>query len=191
MVFAHPCADSFAAACARRAADALRDAGHEVDVLDLEALDFRAEMTADEYLTYSRGEPPTDPMVLAHGELVRNAEALVVVYPTWWSSLPAILKGWFDRVLVPGVAFELDASGRIRPALRNLRHIVGISTYGSPRTYVRFINDNGRRIITRTLRLNTTGRCRRSWLGLYAIDSSTHEQRSRFLDRIEHRMRAL
>lgn len=191
LVLAHPCDDSFNAAVAARATTALRDAGHEVDVLDLEAIGFRAAMTADEHRRYSDGLPLTDPMPLEHGELVRHADAIVFVYPTWWSSLPAVLKGWFDRVMVRDLAFHLDERGRIRPALTQLRHIVGISTYGSPRRYVRFVNDNGRRIIARALRLNVRGRCRVSWLGLYAIDSSTPEQRAAFLDRVERRMRSL
>jgi len=68
---------------------------------------------------------------------------------------------------------------------------VGISTYGSPRAYVKFVNDNGRRTLTRALRLNTGLRTRRSWLALYAIDTATAEQRDRFLTRVEQRMRAL
>ena len=191
LVLAHPCDDSFNAAVAARATDTLRAEGHHVDVLDLESIGFRALMDAAEHRRYSDGLPPTDPMVLEHGELVRHAEAIVFVYPTWWSSLPAVLKGWFDRVMVRDLAFHLDERGRVRPALTHLRRIVGISTYGSPRLYVRLINDNGRRIIGRALRLNVRGRCRVSWLGLYGIDSSTPDQRAAFLDRVERRMRSL
>ena len=57
------------------------------------------------------------------------------VYPTWWSGLPAVLKGWLERVMVPGVGFTFDAqSGKVQPGLRHVRRIVGISTYGSPWT---------------------------------------------------------
>jgi putative NADPH-quinone reductase len=115
----------------------------------------------------------------------------VFVYPTWWSSLPAVLKGWLERVMVPGVAFVFNADGKVRPGLTNVRRIVGISVYGSPRAYVKLVNDNGRRTITRALRLNTGLRTRSSWLGLYAIDNSTAPQRAAFLDRVERKMRSL
>ena len=88
-------------------------------------------------------------------------DTLIFVYPTWWSGLPAMLKGWLERVMVPGVAFGFDPdSERVTPRLGHVRRIVGISTYGSPRAYVAAVNDNGRRTLTRALRL-CCGRRRR------------------------------
>ncbi len=191
MVLAHPNSDSFSHAIADRACVGLRRAGHEVQVLDLYALGFRAAMSAADRVAYHGDHPAIDPMVADHGALILRADALVFIYPTWWSSLPAILKGWLERVMVPGVAFVFNDRGKVRPGLGNIRRIVGISTYGSPRAYVRFINDNGRRTLTRALRLNTGLRTRTSWLGLYAIDGADAAQRSKFLDRVEQKMRSL
>jgi len=191
VVLAHPNSDSFSHAIADRASAGLRGAGHEVQVLDLYALGFRAAMSLDDHVAYHGDHPAIDPMVADHGALVLGADALVFVYPTWWSSLPAILKGWLERVMLPGVAFVFNDNGKVRPGLTNVRRIVGISTYGSPRSYVRLIYDNGRRTPTRALRLNTGLRTRTSWLGLYAIDSATPTQRSEFLDRVEQKMRSL
>ena len=148
-------------------------------------------MSAEEHVAYHSDDPVLDPLVAEHAALVKAADALVFIYPTWWSSMPAVLKGWLERVMVPGVAFVFDDKGKVRPGLSNVRHIVGVSTYGSPRAYVKFVNDNGRRTLTRALRLNTGLRTRRSWLGLYAIDTATAEQREKFLARVEHKMRAL
>ena len=65
-------------------------------------------------------------MVESHARLVKQADALVFVYPTWCWGLPAIMKGWIERVLVTGVAFRLDErSGRIKANLRHVRRIVG------------------------------------------------------------------
>jgi putative NADPH-quinone reductase len=191
VVLAHPNSDSFSHAIADRACAGLRSAGHEVQMLDLYALGFRATMSPDDHVAYHGDHPAIDPMVADHGALILAADALVFVYPTWWSSLPAILKGWLERVMVPGVAFVFNDKGKVRPGLTNVRRIIGISTYGSPRSYVRFINDNGRRTLTRALRLNTGAHTRTSWLGLYAIDRSTMQQRTDFLDRVEQKMRSL
>jgi putative NADPH-quinone reductase len=191
LVLAHPNSDSFCRAIAERACAGLRSAGHDVQVLDLYALGFRAAMSRDDHIAYHGDHPAIDPMVAEHGALIKRSDALVFVYPTWWSSLPAILKGWLERVMVPGVAFVFNDNGKVRPGLGNVRRIVGISTYGSPRSYVRVINDNGRRTLTRALRLNTGLRTRTSWLGLYAIDGATAEQRGAFLDRVEQKMRSL
>jgi NAD(P)H dehydrogenase (quinone) len=185
VVVAHPCTDSFTHATAEAAVCGLRSAGHHVEVLDLYAIGFRAAMSLEERLAYGTDEPLSDPMAEAHGRLVAQADALVFVYPTWWSGFPAILKGWFDRTLVAGVAFNFDDRGKPTPGLSHLRHLVGISTYGSPRLYVKAINDNGRRMISRALRMSCGLRVRSTWRALYGIDTTTAEQRAAFLRTVE------
>ena len=101
-----------------------------------------------------------------------GAEAFVFVYPTWWSTMPAILKGWLERVMVPGVGFVFDDHHHVRRGLKRVRRVVGISTYGARRIYVKAIHDNGRRILLRALRMNTAVLTRRSWLGLYEINTA-------------------
>ena len=192
VVVAHPSADSYCRALAARAVAGLRAAGHDVVVLDLYDEGFRVAMTAEERHAYHGDEPIVDPMVARHADVVTRAEVLVFVYPTWWSGLPAILKGWLERVMVPGVGFRFDErSGRVRPGLGHVRHIIGVSTYGSPRSYVRLINDNGRRTLTRALRLSCGVRVRTRWLAMYAIDTSIASDREDFAARVEREMAAL
>lgn len=192
VVVAHPSTDSYCHALATRAETGLRAAGHEVVVLDLCAQGVRVAMTAEEREAYHGDTPIIDPVIAEHAALVQRAEAIVFVYPTWWSGLPAILKGWLERVMVPGVGFVFDErTNKVRPGLGQMRRVVGISTYGSPRSYVRLVNDNGRRILTRALRLSCGLRVRTTWLGLYAIDTSTLGQRQAFLARVEQKMATL
>jgi NAD(P)H dehydrogenase (quinone) len=192
VVAAHPSADSYCHHLAARAVAGLRAAGHDVELLDLYADGFRVAMTAQERDAYHGDSPICDPLVERYADIVQRAGALVFVYPTWWSTLPAILKGWLERVMVPGVSFRFDErTGKVRPALGNVGTIVGISTYGSPRSYVRLMNDNGRRILTRALRVSCGIRTRTRWLGLYAIDTSTESQRADFAAHIERTMTGL
>ncbi len=192
VVLAHPNDDSFNHAIAARALASLTEAGHDAQVLDLYAVGSRAAMSAAERTAYHTERPVLDPMIAEQIELVRGAEALVFIYPTWWSSLPAILKGWLERVMVPGVGFVFDDANKVQPGLTHVRRLVGISTYGSPRRYVRSINDNGRRTLTRALRMSCGAWTTRThWLGLYAIDTSTADERAAFLVRVEKRMRSL
>ena len=189
VVIAHPCDDSFTHAAAGVAVAALERSGHDVDLIDLYADGFRSAMSLEERLAYDTAEPVIDPQVADHVEQLRRAEILVFVYPTWWSGLPAMLKGWLERVMVPGVGFMFDArSGKVRPGLRHVRHLVGISTYGSPRSYVRLVNDNGRRILTRALRMSCGVGVRTRWIGIYAMDTATADDRANFLQRIERKM---
>ena len=188
---AHPDPNSFSHAIASTATASLTRAGHAVTVLDLYAEEFRAAMSLDERLAYHSERPILDPMAERHAGIVKHAEALVFVYPTWWSTVPAILKGWLERVMVPGVGFVFDEKQHVRRGLTHVHRIVGISTYGSPRIYVRALHDNGRRTLLRTLRLNTAIFTRRSWLGLYQMDNRTVEQRAAFLRRVDRKLRSL
>lgn len=188
VVVAHPCDDSFCHAVAERAVSGLAAAGHHVDVLDLYALGFRTAMSLDERLAYESDAPILDPQVREHADLLMAAEILVFVYPTWWSGLPAILKGWLERVMVPGVGFRLNERNKVRPGLGHVRRIVGVSTYGSPRLSVRLVNDNGRRVLTRALRMSCGLRVRTEWLGLYGMDGLTDADRVAFLARVEQRL---
>jgi putative NADPH-quinone reductase len=192
VVVAHPCDDSFTHAAAERAVAGLRAGGHAVEVVDLYALGFRVAMSPEERHAYHGDTPLIDEHTREHARLVQWADCLVFVYPTWWSGLPAILKGWLERVMVPGVAFVFDErSGKVRPGLRRVRRLVGISSYGSPRTAVKLINDNGRRTITRTLRMSCGLRARTTWLALYGIDTASESRRREFLDDVEARMARL
>jgi len=191
VVVANPNPASYGHALAAAAADGLGAAGHTVTLLDLYADRFVAAMTAAERHAYHTSEPILDPQVAASAELVQRCEILVFVYPTWWSGLPAILKGWLERVMVPGVGVRFRPNGRVAPGLPHVRRIVGISTYGSPRAYVAGVNDNGRRTLTRALRMSCGWRARPLWLGLYKMDARTDADRAAFLTRVRDRMARL
>ncbi|NND75146.1 MAG: NAD(P)H-dependent oxidoreductase [Ilumatobacter sp.] len=192
VVIAHPCDDSFTKELAAGVVAGLRAGHHTVDVVDLYALGFAPAMTTAERAAYHGDEPILDPLVAVQASLVQRVDTLVFVYPTWWSGLPAILKGWLDRVLVPGVGFVFDErTTAVRPGLTNVRRIIGVSTYGSPRRYVRFVNDNGRRTLTRALRASCGLRTRVRWYACYGIDTSTAADRAEFAASVERAMAGL
>jgi putative NADPH-quinone reductase len=192
LVVAHPCHDSFTHACAAAATRGLTGAGHTVDTLDLAAEGFRPAMSCEERLAYESDTPIVDPMIRDHADRLLDADAIVFVYPTWWSGLPAVLKGWLERVMVPGVGFTLhEQTRKVRPGLTHIKRIVGISTYGSPWHYIKLTNDNGRRILTRALRMSCGWRTRTTWLALYALDTVDDDRRRRHLERIETRVATL
>ena len=192
LVVAHPCDDSYTYACAEAATRGLTRGGHTVDAIDLTGESFRPAMSRAERVAYESDAPILDPMVGDHAERLLAADAIVFVYPTWWSGLPALLKGWLERVMVPGVGFTLhEQTRKVRPGLTHIRRIVGISTYGSPWHYVKLTNDNGRRVLTRALRMSCGWRTPTTWLALYALDTVDQERRREHLEHIESRLAAL
>jgi putative NADPH-quinone reductase len=189
VVIAHPRRDSFCHALSARTISGLRAAGHSVEALDLYADGFGAAMTPAEREAYHGEQPVLDPLVRRYADVVQRAGALVFVYPTWWSGLPAVLHGFLERVLVPGVAFRFDdRTGKVRPALGHVRHIVGVSTYGSPWWAVRLATDDGRRTLTRALRMSSGWRTRTTWLALYRMDTLPDIARRDFAAAVERRM---
>jgi NAD(P)H dehydrogenase (quinone) len=191
VVVAHPDLKSFNHAAAATACTTLEAAGHSVTMLDLYADEFRTAMSPAERAAYHSDRPLLDPMAERHAEMVKQADALVFIYPTWWSTLPAILKGWLERVMVPGVGFVFDEHHHVKRGLTHVNRIVGISTYERRRLSVKATHDNGRRVLLRALRLNTATLTRRTWLGLYEVDTRTDAQRAAFLKRVERTMRSL
>ncbi|TMK06760.1 MAG: NAD(P)H-dependent oxidoreductase, partial [Alphaproteobacteria bacterium] len=110
VVYAHPLSDSFAAALRDTVVQRLRAAGHDVDHCDLYAEGFDPVLTPAERRAYNTSHPDLS-AVDAHVARLRAAEALVLCFPIWWYGMPAILKGWFDRVWASGVAFTLPERG--------------------------------------------------------------------------------
>ena len=192
VVQAHPRADSLSAQLADAADRGLRSAGHDVTTLNLYEAGFRVAMTEEERRAYHGEQPVLDPMVAEHAALVRRAEALVFVYPTWWMGLPAVMKGWLERVLVPGVAFTFDErTHKVEATMSHVRHLVGITTYGSPRWHCRLVGDGGRRTLMRALRMVCGWRTRTSWHGLWRVDQASDEVRAAFVAGVERAMAGL
>src|SRR5258708_8941746 len=190
VLYAPPLPDSFNAAVHRTAIESLTAAGHEVDDLDLYAENFQPVLSAEErrhYHDLGRNRAP----VASYVDRLQRAEAVVFVFPTWSFGLPAILKGWFDRVLIPGVSFTLGDDGIARPALKNVRRIVGVSTYGRPWWHARLIVGGlPRRQITGYFR-SLGGGAPASYLALYDMNRATAQQRERFLNPVRLAMARL
>ena len=180
VVLGHPSANSYCAAIFQVVSEALKKQ-HQVSVIRLADENFVTAMSRAERRAYETEQPLISDETKRYAELLQNAGALIFVYPTWWSGLPAQLKGWFERVFVLGVAFRFNANNKIRPNLQNVRHIIGVSTYGSPWRYVKLVNDNGRRTLTRAIRASTGLRTRTMWCGLYALDTCTAADREKFI----------
>ena len=192
VVLAHPNPDSFSHAIVHKVSATLAERAQSVSVIDLYAIGYSPAMTRAELAAYPTSTPAIDPMVIEHTRLIQESSTIVFVYPTWWSSMPAILKGWIDRTMLPGVAFSVHPETlKLQPGLADVRRLVGITTFGGPRLASLVVRDNGSKIVTRSLRAICHRRCRTTWLRLFNIDSSTAAEREKFLQRVEQTMRKI
>lgn len=190
VVHAHPNPESFNAFLARSAEQALSER-YEVAFLDLYACGFNPTMSRRDLADYQAAEMPTDPISAEHVELVRQAHTLVFVYPTWWMTLPAMLKGWVERVMRPNVAFVFDSNGLTKPGLESVKRVVGITTYGTTRWTIQPLGDGGKISLLRSLGLSSKNRVEKIWLGMYGVDNATTKRRAAFVRRVDKRLRSL
>ncbi len=191
LVLAHPLSDSLNATLASAAQEQLGACGHEVRMRDLYAQGFSPVLTADE----RRGHYTTfDPATVAAeaGDLLW-AEWVVLVFPTWWFGLPAILKGWIDRVWAPGIAYDhAPDMGPLRPRLHGLRQMLVVTTLGSP-WWIDWLILH--RPVTRMLKRAVLGPCapkaRFAALSFYGCEKLSQQRVDAMVERVRARIRAI
>jgi putative NADPH-quinone reductase len=190
LISAHPLRNSFHGLLRDTMVAGLRNAGHEVDLCDLYADEF------DPVLDASARERYFDPSanrigVESYIERLFRAEALVLCFPVWCFGPPAILKGFMDRVLIPGVSFALGKDGRMHPNLRHIRRLTAVTTYGRSRLDAWWIGDPPRKLVTRYLRWFIARDARVHYLPLYNIHRDGAKDQSAFIARVARAMRDL
>ncbi|WP_421725822.1 NAD(P)H-dependent oxidoreductase [Bauldia sp.] len=188
VVYAHPVETSFNAVTHRTVVDNLKAAGHVIDDCDLYAEGFNPVMGREERINY-HDEAICQVPVQSYVDRLLAAEALVLVHPVWNFGYPAILKGFMDRVLVPGVAFRL-IDGNVKPHLFNIRKLGAVVTYGSSRLRATLLGDPPRRLTKRALRAIIHPMARTVYLPLYDMNRNTESTRTAFVEKVAATMRS-
>lgn len=187
VLFAHPVPDSLSASLHQAVVETLEENGWNVDDCDLYAEGFQPVLTERERRDYHDETINIDP-VRKYVERLRAADALVLVFPVWIYGFPAILKGFFDRVCVPGVAFRLE-DGKVAPNLQNIRKLAAVTTYGGTRLRALGVLDPPRRIVTRAVRFYCQPDKLR-YLALYDLNRADRSTCETFVERVRKEMAA-
>lgn len=190
VVFAHPSTESFGAALLDTALKALEKAGHELRVVDLYRDGFDPVLGPEAWRLYKDEPSRLIPSVQPYVDAMLWAESLVMIYPTWMYGPPSILKGWMERVWLPGVAFEIAEGTRQRAMgkLNNIKRFTVVTTSGSPWWWLRLIRDPGRSMMLRGFRVLFNIRCKTLWLQLHDMNHNTQSDRSAFLNKVGLRL---
>ncbi len=189
VVYCHPKEGSFTSAIRDLVLSKLSEKGAEVRVVDLYANGFSPVLSGAELDCYEDANENTK----AVAEDVANlkwCDTLIFVYPTWWYGLPAILKGWLDRVFLPETAFLMPTPER-RTIARGLSHITRLgvfTTCGASRWLTLFVGAPGKRTLFRGVGLLCAKQLKTAFAAHYLMDASTPESRKAHLDRVARRM---
>ena len=189
VVFCHPKPDSFTGAVRDVVLERLAARGAEVRLIDLYARGFDPVLARAEWEAYL-DTPANRAPVAEDVASLHWADTLIFVYPTWWYALPALLKGWLDRVFLPDVAFLMPAGENqtIRPGLTNIRRLGVFTTCGASWWLTALVGAPGKRMLMRGIGLLCAPRARKVFAAHYLMDSSTPESRARHLARVAERM---
>lgn len=188
VLYAHPVESSFNASLHRLIIERLAANGHVVDDCDLYAEDFDPRLSRAERLGY-HDVPNNINGVGPYVERVRKAEALVLSFPVWNYGFPAILKGFFDRVFLPGVSFNM-VNGKSQPTLHNIRKVAAVTTYGGSRLRAILMGDPPRKVINRMLRATVKPGAPVTYLAHYDMNRSTDLSRDAFTVKVRKAMDA-
>lgn len=189
LLLAHPRPTSYCHALAERIGEQLIGLGHEVRSHDLYAERFDPILTT--YESHTSGEEiesvlarEEDPTIALHREELRQAEGLAIVHPNWWGMPPAILTGWVNRIVVPGVAYRLeDATGYPEP-LAPIQDLLVVNTSDT--------TDEREETLYKDPLASIWGRCVAPYLGgprvtrrvLRPVTDSSDEQRAAWIDEV-------
>jgi len=168
VIFAHPDPKSLCHHLFEEVQETLQVGEHQTEVIDLYKDQFNPVLSADERAQYF-DETMADPQLQKYAETLAWADTLVFCFPTWCLGLPAILKGFFDRLMKPGVSFKIDESGSLHPNLQHIERVISIVTYGRGRPILYWFGDPPRRMMTRYIRWFVSKTARVSYLGLYNL----------------------
>ncbi len=193
VVYCHPVPSSFSGALYRAAVEALKSGGHTLRCFDLYAENFQPVLTQEEREAYLATPGFIEAKVQAHADALKWAEHLVFVFPIWFYGPPAMLKGWLERVWLPGVAFlPPPAKGAVAvPGLRHIQRLTVITHGGSPWWWLKVIGDPARKLFTRGLRALMAKNCKTTWLQLHNMNNVTRADCAAFIGKVQNTLKAM
>ena len=189
VVHCHPLVESYNHALYRTIVETLEANGHEVVATDLYREDFQPAMTERERRTYMQ-EAYDHSAVARYCDILKSVDGLILCFPHWWFAMPAMLKGWVDRVWGPGIAFDYDPKDRhLTPALRNIKLFGVVTSYGSPWWVVHlFAGNAGHKVLMRGMKPLCAKDVRTFYMAHYDMDHATERSLKGFIEKVRRRI---
>ena len=193
IVYNHPYEGSFCNAILKAVPRGLKKGGHTCKVINLDKDNFDPVMRAKDLKAFAelgRGIESAlmnlDPTVFRYKKKLEWADHIVMIFPIWWMSMPAMMKGFVDKVIFPGVAYDMD-NGRLVSRLASLKQVTVISTMNTPADIYRdmFGNSLEGSLIKGTF--NQIGIHDAEWISFNMVKQVGTEVREQWLADLEER----
>lgn len=187
IVFNHPYEGSFCNSILNSVKSGLTKAGHEFDVIHLDNDKFNPVITGEDLLAF-RNKKAIDSQSIDYINRIKVADHIVFVFPIWWELMPALMKGFIDKVIFPGEFYDYTKSGYgMFTLMKNIKAVTVITTMNTPSLMYKFIYGNAIKKSFIKGTLQKTGCKNVKWLSLNMVKASTEEKRAKWLSQIENR----
>jgi NAD(P)H dehydrogenase (quinone) len=186
IIFNHPYEGSYCNAVLNSVTQGLQRANHEVDIIHLDKDGFNPVMTAQDLKAF-RDKYPIDPKVIEYKNRLEDADHIVFIFPIWWELMPALMKGFIDKVIFPGVAYDYTnaTNTKMKPLWTKVKGVTMITTMNTPGVFYWGIFGNA---IQKAMMRGTfwkLGYKNRKWISLNMVKLVSSERRKKWLDKIE------
>ena len=178
---------SFSAALCKAIVEKLTLNGEEVDLIDLHAEEFDPVMSESDLMMWRKGEPMS-PQVEDYQQRMLTAQRIVFIFPIWWELMPAMTKGFLDKVYAKNILYTQEkGSFRMQSKLEPGTEIVVVTTIGTPKLLYRLV------FCKPVIKAIQLGLCRKTdikhfkWLSFAKVDKLAYEQRLDLLAKIDLR----
>lgn len=192
IIFNHPYEGSYCNAILNAITKGLQKANHEIDLIHLDKDNFNPVMTSADLKAF-RDKNPVDPKVIEYKERLGKADYLVFIFPIWWELMPALTKGFIDKVIFPGVAYDYTnkTNTRMKPLFDKVKGVTLVTTMNTPKMLYTLIFGNA---IKKAFMLGTfwkIGYKKRKWISFNEVKTVTQEKRAKWLLQLENRFATL
>lgn len=187
IVYNHPYKGSFCNAILESVKKGALKAGHEVDIIDLDSDRFNPIMKEEDLLAF-RNHQATDEQAIGYINRIKQADHLVLIFPIWWELMPAMTKGFIDKVIFPGSTYSYTKSGYgMQTMLNKLKSTTVITTMNTPKVMYKFIYGNAikKALIKGTFK--KSGCKNVEWISFNMVKASSEKTRKRWLNKVENK----
>lgn len=199
IVFNHPYGGSYCNAILKKVQQGLHKGGHEIDLIHLDSDDFDPVMRAKDLKAFviAAKQPQDsydllDDKVKEYKERLYLADHLVFIFPIWWELMPALTKGFIDKLIFPGIAYDYNDKGnRMIGKLKKLKGVTMLTTMNTPRFFYWSLFGNA---IKKAMLMGTfwkIGVPNRNWISLNYVKFCSQQKREKWLENIEAHFKAL
>lgn len=187
IVFNHPYEGSFGNAILNAVTKGLEKASHQVDLMHLDNDGFNPVMSKADLKAFVEHKP-IDPQVIDYNKRLVKADHLIFIFPIWWDLMPAMTKGFIDRVLGPGVVYEHHPRGfGLLPLLKNLKGVTVITTMNKPKImYSLLIGNLIKKAMIKSV-FKTMGYKNLKWVSYNMVKAVSQKKREKWLADMENR----